>query len=228
VPHAPLLGRIETAVAHALEAHRAELAALVEQHVAAEPERLVAELVADALARRNGDASKVRRSDLGRRRRENVRRSDIFRAQRRRRKAPRLGAFRAEELRRCSTCRRELSASAFGRDARRADACAAGAAIAGRAASTPVRSARVGEHDANRRPQDDGTAHGTTRSLDRWTAAESGRAALNAPGPGEHVPTVDEWLLDAGLAERNGRGLVATELGLELGAALDDSLAAIA
>jgi hypothetical protein len=95
VPHV-LAGRIETAVAAALEVHRGELAALVERQVEAELERLVDELVLEAIARRNGhrhipNERQARDADAG------------------------------EELRRCSTCRRELPLDAFGRDARTAD-----------------------------------------------------------------------------------------------------------
>jgi hypothetical protein len=54
VPHDVLSTTVSEAVAHALEVHRAELAELVEQRVEAEVERLASELVAEAVARRNG------------------------------------------------------------------------------------------------------------------------------------------------------------------------------
>jgi hypothetical protein len=204
VPHAALHGRIETAVAAALEQHRAELAAIVQRQVEAELERLVDELVADAVARRNGAE-------------ENS--SPAHGTERDSERAAEENSSPAEELRRCSACSRELPLEAFGVDRsardglrRRCGECrrrleyAPRARIARREKARPA--ARVGPRDDEEpRPAPGHAENGKTRpSVPRALAA------------GE----LERWLVDAGFAERNGRGVVATELGAELAATIFD------
>jgi hypothetical protein len=149
VPHAALTGRVETAVAAAVEQHRAELAELVEQRVEAELERLVDELVADAIAGRNGAAPRGAPSAA------TVQGDDVDEHAR---------IEQAEELLRCSTCGRLRRSTNSAATRAAAAATAAGAARSGASASTRR------AHDelaAKRRRRLHETTHGTTRSLDR-------------------------------------------------------------
>ena len=103
VPAEVLDGRLSEAVARALEQHRAELAELVEQQVEAELERLAPELVDEALARRNGASAAHGVRDAARTSLD-------------------IGEPAATaELKRCSTCRRELPRSEYGPDRRSPD-----------------------------------------------------------------------------------------------------------
>jgi hypothetical protein len=197
-------GRIAEAVARALDAHRAELAERVERQVELELERLTGELVAEALARRNG-AGETGEGD----RADDVSGLDTP-----------GGVERREDSRRCSTCRRVLPSSAFGRDARTPDGlrsrCTdcrrqreyANAPRARRARRENARSAAQGPASGDEEPRPDPERAG------------NGRAAFCAPRAVEYSPTVEQWLVQAGFATVEHGELVATAAGAQVGSAI--------
>jgi DNA-directed RNA polymerase subunit M/transcription elongation factor TFIIS len=249
VPHAALADAVSEAVAAALEVHRAELVELVEVQVEAELERLAGELVAEAIARRNGHADSRGEGSQA------LRAAPVASVP----EAETAKSEKAEELRRCSRCGELRPRSAFGVDRRTADglrrscrSCRSEheyrprARRARREKASPA--ARVGPRDEeDPRPAPGHAENGRRRPSAPERCASCGaeldpssrqrrycgircaaQAASRAPRPrprerspetdrvGERTPTIDEWLVESGFAERNGRGLVATELGAEL------------
>jgi hypothetical protein len=206
VPAEVLDGRLSEAVARALEQHRAELAELVEQQVEAELERLAPELVDEALARRNGASAAHGVRDAARTSLD-------------------IGEPAATaELKRCSTCRRELPRSEYGPDRRSPDGLRARCRECRQRREYPrevaARRARRAREKPRRAAQGPASDDDAARPDPR--PAENGRAAHNGSHR-ERAPSDDEWLLAAGFAmlDEHGR-LVATDAGLDAGSALGD------
>jgi hypothetical protein len=197
-------GRIAEAVARALEQHRAELAELVARQVEFELERLAGELVADALARRNG-AGETGEGD----RADDVSRLDTP-----------GGVERREDTRRCSTCRRVFPSSAFGRDARTPDGLRSRCNDCRRQREyTGARRARRARRESAR-PTAQGPASGDDDARPDPEHAGNGRTTLSAPRAVEYAPTVDQWLVQSGFATLEHGELVATAAGAQVGAAI--------
>jgi hypothetical protein len=206
VPHAELSTTVSKAVERALAEHRAELVELVEAQVEAELERLSGELVAEAIARRNGSEKPLAEP------------TDF----------PGPASDAGEPTKRCSRCRRLQPLSAFNRDRSvKRDGLRASCRSCDRAATR----AYVQRQRRARRESAPPAARGGPRDDDEPRPAPAhlgnGRTPQNAPHAGERVPSVDEWLVESGFATLEDGELVATELGLEVGAALADSLDAL-
>jgi hypothetical protein len=165
---------------------------------------------ARALRRRNGHGAKRSRANPSA---ANGRPHDV------------AGDEPAEELLRCATCGRRRPLDEFGRDASRSNGHRSRCRSCRREREYRPRARRAREKAS---PAARDSERDDERPRPAGRAAENGRAASTVPDAGERTPTVDEWLLEAGLAERNGRGLVATALGVELGGYLDDYLGSLA
>jgi hypothetical protein len=126
-------------------------------------------------------------------------------------------------MKRCSRCRWRLRRSQFNVDRSSADGLRAACRSCRSQHEYRPRARRARSEKASPAarggPGDDGEPRRVS------VAAENGSAPLSDPLADS---AIEAWLLEASFAQRRNGGLVATELGLELGTALDDSLAALA